>query len=319
MLSTNLCLIMEAAHVYGENELRDMCRTGILRNPKQVLPLESLAELCSDCLESVIKDNKLQMEEEELFECIVKYSEEKCRKDMLPVTPENQRLVLGKALQQIRFTQMNQEYFSDKVEPLGILTHSESKAVINYFLKPRTAVQPPFNMALRELHRIVIRFETHTAGWTYNYRNQADAIMFECDHDVQLHGVLTYGSSDGPKEFDARVTVLDANMAPNIMQVFKIKSDGQTKYYDCLFNNPVQIFNNRKFTIMLEINPGKTTFSGEDGQERVEKNGVTFKFTNSTLSLNNTRISRGQIPGLIFKVVNQDIYSGASNMVTDNV
>ena len=306
MMTSNLCLIMEAAHVFGENELREMCRTEILRDPKQVLPMESLAELCSDCLALVIKDNNLQMEEEEIFECIVKYSKEKCRKDSLPLTPENKRLVLGKALQEIRFTEMEKEYFVDKVEPLAILTQGESKAVIKYMLNPRKAEQPPFNMALRRLHRIVKRFETHSAGWTYNYRHEPDAIMFECDQDIELHGVLTYGSCDGPKQFDACIKVLEASK-PHVIQVYKITSDGHTKYYDCLFSSPVLVQRNTKYTVLLEMKPGRTTFYGENGQELVENAGVKFKFMNSSLSLNNTRISRGQIPGLIFKVENIDV------------
>ena len=304
MMKSNLCLSMEAAHVFGENELREMCRTEILRDPKRVLPTESLAELCSDCLALVISNDNLQMQEEEIFECIIKYSEEKCRRDSLPITPDNQRLVLGKALHEIRYKQMKKEYFSEKVEPLGILTAKESIGLIKYMLNLIAAVQP-FNMSLRCLHRIVKRFETHSAGWTFNYRNQADAIEFECDKDIELHGVLTYGSCEGPKQFDACIKVLEANK-PHVIQVFKIKSDGHTKYYDCLFSKQKFVKRNTKFTVMLEMKPGRTTFYGENGKEFVENAGVKFKFMNSSLSLNNTRISRGQIPGLIFKVANID-------------
>lgn len=300
MLTTNLCMIMEAAHVFIEKELWEMCRTGILRNPKQVFPRESLAELCSDCLESLLEDDKLRMEEEELFECVLKYSQQKCLKKMLPVTPEYQRLVLGKALQQIRFPLMNKEYFSDRVEPLELLTPSESKSVLKFFLKPESAAPLPFKTLPRDLHKIVLRFQRHDAGWTYSYRNLTDAITCQCTEDIQLHGVLIYGSCDGPKEFDAKITILETNKAPKVMQVFKTKSDGHTKYYECLFTNPVQIIRYRQFIIMLEMKSGKNTFCGENGLENVEQNGITFKFTRSDLSMNNTNTSRGQIPGLIY-------------------
>ena len=300
MMSSNPCLIMEAAHTFGESVLREMCRTEILRDPKQVLLTESLAELCSDCLAFVINDDNLQMEEEEIFECVMKYSEEKCRKDSLPLTPENRRSVLGKTLYEIRFPQMEKVYISDKVKPLGILTGEELKTLTDYMENPTEAIRLPFNAVHRRLHQIVKRFERHSAGWTYNYRNEPDAITFECDKDIELHGVLTYGSCDGPKVFDACIKVLKAD-TPQVIQVFKIKSDGHTKYYDCLFSTPMFVQRNKKYTVLLEMKPGRTTFYGENGNELVERSGVKFKFMNSSLSLNNTRVSRGQLPGLIFK------------------
>ena len=36
------------------------------------------------------------------------------------------------------------------------------------------------------------------------------------------------------------------------------------------------------------------------GLDQVEKGGLTFKFMNSTLSLNDTTHARGQIPGIIY-------------------
>lgn len=301
MQAHNLCMIMEAAHVFGEDELWEMCQNGILRDPRHVLPSETLVELCSDCLESIIKNDDLRLEEEELFECLLGYSVGKCQKEGLAVTPENQRKVLGKVLYQIRFTLMDDEYFTDKVQQTGLLTHEETGAVIRYFLNPQTANEPPFNTNPRSLHQIVKRFQSQNAGWVYNYRNNADAITFECDTDIQIYGVLQYGSSDGPKEFDAKITILETETkAAKVMQVFKIKSDGKMKYYDCLFNNPIQIRGGKRFTITLEMKPGKTTFFGEDGLDQVEKGGITFKFMNSTLSLNNTTHTRGQIPGIIY-------------------
>ena len=299
MKQGNLCLIMEASHIFGEPDLREKCRKDIIQNPKQVLPSETLAELCTECLESVIQDDDLRMEEEEIFEYMVKYSENKCLKEDLPVTPENQRKVLGKAIQQIRFTLMDKNYFSDVVEPSGLLKHDESVAVLKYFLNPQS-VPVPFSASHRNLHKIVKRFQTHYSGWTYNYRHNADAITCKCSEDIQILGVLTYGSSDRPKEFDAKISIKTAMNATKVMQVFKVKSNGSTKIYDCIFNRPVQIPKEEKFTIVLEMKPGKTTYFGEDGQEKVESEEVTFTFMHSTCSLNNTTCARGQIPGIIY-------------------
>ena len=42
MQAQNLCMIMKAADVFGEDELWEMCQNGILRDPRHVLPSETL-------------------------------------------------------------------------------------------------------------------------------------------------------------------------------------------------------------------------------------------------------------------------------------
>ena len=299
MLPENLCLIMEAAHIFGEPELRERSRNKILQNPKQVLTSDSLAELCSECLQSILEDNHLRLEEEEIFESVMKYSENICLHEQLPVTPDNQRKVLGKALQHIRFTLMDKTYFTDVVEPMGILKFDETLAVLKYFLNPQFS-STPFNTSRRNTYKIVNRFKTINSGWKYK-RNRIDAISCECSENIQIHGILIYTYCDGAKEFNAKVTILDhPTNTTKVMQIFKVESDGEMKSYECIFNNPIYIPKGEIFTICLAVKSGKTTYWGEDGQDTVDNDGVSFTFMNSSLSLNNTTCDRGQIPGIIY-------------------
>lgn len=59
------------------------------------------------------------------------WTESECQRQELPVSPENQRQVLGNALYLIRFPAMTREEFSIEVVPKGILNKEE---IISVFM-----------------------------------------------------------------------------------------------------------------------------------------------------------------------------------------
>lgn len=61
---------------------------------------------------AVLERDTLGIREVRLFSAVVRWSEAECQRQQLPVTPENKREVLGKALALIRFPLMTIEEFA---------------------------------------------------------------------------------------------------------------------------------------------------------------------------------------------------------------
>lgn len=59
-----------------------------------------------------------------------RWSEAECVRQQLPVTPENQRLVLGDALSLVRFPLMSKEEFTAGPAQSGVLNYSEASITI---------------------------------------------------------------------------------------------------------------------------------------------------------------------------------------------
>lgn len=55
-----------------------------------------------------------------------RWSEAECIRHQLPVTPENQRLVLGSAFSLVRFPLMSKEEFTAGPAQSGLLNYSEA-------------------------------------------------------------------------------------------------------------------------------------------------------------------------------------------------
>lgn len=61
---------------------------------------------------------------------MIRWSEAECGRHQLPITPENQRLVLGNALSLVRFPLMSKEEFTAGPAQSGLLNYSEVSIIV---------------------------------------------------------------------------------------------------------------------------------------------------------------------------------------------
>lgn len=60
-----------------------------------------------------------------MVKCYFRWSEAECVRQQLPVTPDNQRSVLGRAISLVRFPLMSMEEFASGPAQSGLLTDRE--------------------------------------------------------------------------------------------------------------------------------------------------------------------------------------------------
>jgi len=69
-----------------------------------------------------------------MLEFLCRWSEAECVRQQLPVTPENQRLVLGNALSLVRFPLMSKEEFTAGPAQSGLLNYSEASNILSIYI-----------------------------------------------------------------------------------------------------------------------------------------------------------------------------------------
>ncbi|XP_041372665.1 BTB/POZ domain-containing protein 6-like [Gigantopelta aegis] len=74
MTSDNVCVILEQAHVFDEQELKEKALTFILENGDVVLKSSGVTDLCHECLVEIVQAEELEADEQSVFEAVVAWN-----------------------------------------------------------------------------------------------------------------------------------------------------------------------------------------------------------------------------------------------------
>lgn len=306
MVPENVCTVLECADKNDDDQLWWKCFDFIKDNTTEVFKSDSLVDLCSQCLGDILRENEFSMQEEDIFEAVLRYGNKQCEITGTENTPFDIRNVLGDCLDHVRFPLMDPVYFVVNVDTLGILEDKDSLILNRYFLRKVLGLNPQcerFKTDKRKTLDMANRFTRIASGWTYK-RDNPDAICFECSRDILLRGVQIYGTCQTPGDLRASLKLFlgDRDTLELAERTVRLECDGNRKTWNILFENPVTIPNDTEFTLVLSCN-GSPTFYGENGQEKISTHdGVEFRFSNSKRSKNNTNITTGQIPVLVYEL-----------------
>ncbi|XP_041372617.1 BTB/POZ domain-containing protein 6-like [Gigantopelta aegis] len=135
MTAKNACFILEQAHIYEEEDLKEKALSCIRNNGNASLKSSDVVHLCRGCLSDVIQSDQLIVTEETVFESVMSWSESPCRSQGREVTPQNRRDALGDAVLHVRYPLMSQKYFVNKVSPTELLTALEDNKIMKYLTK----------------------------------------------------------------------------------------------------------------------------------------------------------------------------------------
>ena len=127
--------------MFDEPQLAALCLECIDKNTPEALTADGFTDIDIDTLSAVLDRDSLRIKENKLFDAVLRWSEAECQRQSLPVTVENQRSVLGRALDQIRFPLMTVEEFAQGPAQSGILTDRETVSLFLYFtVNPKPSV-----------------------------------------------------------------------------------------------------------------------------------------------------------------------------------
>lgn len=151
LTSDNAFLLLTQARLFDEPQLASVCLDTIDRFTTEALNADGFTDIDIDTLMIVLERDTLRVRESKLFQAVLRYvvmrslnilfiymlkflsrwSEAECVRQQLPVTPENQRHVLGNALSLVRFPLMSKEEFTAVPAQSGLLNYSEASIFYN--------------------------------------------------------------------------------------------------------------------------------------------------------------------------------------------
>lgn len=142
-----------------------------------------------------------------------------------------------------------------------------------------------------------------------NYGNQrSDCITFTISQPVLFHGVAVYKSKNLNDNWNILLMILEGEKSSSPLlkkQLFRVKNtveNAQNPMNSLIFDSPVEISNDKKYTLYLLIN-GSPTFKGINGEQSILEKGVVIRFFETIYSekepKNITGVNTGQIPLII--------------------
>lgn len=301
----NVCHQLEFAHIHNDDKLRDKCLKFIEEKPDQILEVENIVALCSECLTLIVTSDNISVNDEKLFELLLAYGRKKCEQQNIDPSVDNMRVVLGEAMHHIRYPLMSVDFFTDQVEPTGILSEKQCLVLYRYFQK-RQQNKPcdiqEFSAKPRKSMPVVYRFEETASEWG-NDGQKADAITFQCTEDIFIRSIQVYGTCFGPDKLHVSMRLVQEPYGAVVMtKSVTLETDGKQEVYDIRLEEPRKIKKGKDFTIIMKIK-GMPTFYGVKGKKEIEMENVKFTFTDSEKrSTNKTNVLRGQLPGFTYEL-----------------
>lgn len=304
--SDNAFMLLTQARLFDETPLAKMCMEMIDKHTAEALNAEGFTDVDLDTLSCVIERDTLRIREVALFQAVVRWSVAECHRRQLPVTSENQRQVLGRALHCIRFPLMTVEEFAQTAAQGGILTDRE---VVNLFLfftvnpKPSVGFLDVPRCCVTGKEQVVNRFQKIEGRWGYS--GTPDRIKFNVDRRIFVVGFGLYGSIHGPSEYQVTIQIIHCGsgkvMASNDTS---FQCDGSLNTFRVLFKEPVEIMPGVTY-IASACLKGVDSHYGAKGVRRIvhQSSGgcsITFQFTYAAGNNNGTSVEDGQIPEIIF-------------------
>ncbi|XP_031838768.1 BTB/POZ domain-containing protein 1 isoform X1 [Nomia melanderi] len=307
LTSDNAFLLLTQARLFDEPQLAAVCLDTIDRFTTEALNADGFTDIDIDTLKIVLERDTLRVRESKIFQAVLRWSESECIRHQLPVTPENQRFVLGTAFSLIRFPLMSKEEFTAGPAQSGLLNYAEVLSLFSYFIlnpKPVVEFQTMPRCCMTGKEQTVCRFQHTKSRWGYN--GTSDRIRFSVDRRIFLIGYGVYGSMHGPAIYEVLIELIHTASGKVIATNSTSFSCDDSKYtYRLMFKELAEILPNTIYTASATFK-GPYSYYGTKGLKTVmvdsdSGNGkVKFEFSIEAGDNNGTSTEEGQIPELIF-------------------
>ena len=300
----NACLLLSQSRLFEETSLTDRCWEVIDAQAELALASQGFTEIDSKTLRSILVRDSLNVSEISVFNALVAWATAECGRRKLPVTPENQRLVIDDIifLMRVHADAMSLENFANGPAQSSILTLKETNDIfLNYTASTKPELQ--FNCNPRKGLKVMICRRFQSSAYRSNqwrYRGRCDSIQFSVNKRIFVTGFGLYGSSKGGSNYNV---VMQLKKCGNILATNSTNffSDGSSDAFPVYFKNAVQIEPDNWYTASVILEGSELSFFGQDGLSEVSVAGqVSFQFQCSSESTNGTGVQGGQIPEILF-------------------
>ena len=308
--ASNVFAILPHAQKFEDKDLENRCWEVIEVHTEEALTSDDFVVIERSLMESVVKREKLNVKEVELFKAVDRWAEKKIEEQGIVTDGNAKRRIMGEEiLKEIRFPLMLEKEFASFVIDSNILNVQEVGVMMKHYnqvlTSPLPYLQSPRIVALKRVCRFN-NFKQHTAdgesgSWNYG-SGKPDNLVLILDKDVRLHGVQHFGREGC--EYTVFMEIKDATSKLSLAKKsgrYCSEKDSACIYYgfDVLFDTPVILESGEKYEISSMIR-GPQSWSGRQGQTCVNFEGINFSFSRSASPSNGTNEQCGQFPVFLF-------------------
>ena len=302
---SNVFSILPHAEKFEDKELENRCWEVIELQTAKAVTSDDFVTVEGSLLKSVVKRDRLNIKEVELFKAVDHWAKIKCEEEGLVPDGHVKRRIIGEeTLKEIRFPLMSQMEFASFVIDSSILNTQEICDMVKHYNKVLTSPLP-FAQSLRLGVAKLCRRFTHfkqsgKSSWAYPKRK--DSLCLQVNKSISLLGVQHFGCEGG--EYIVSTEISDVTRGASQVKIsgtYSCEKDIDHPYYgfDVLFNSRVNLEPGNLYKISSSIK-GPPSWYGEEGKIFFETAGVRFTVRNSEDSTNGTTTTIGQFAGFIF-------------------
>ena len=274
----NVLDVLDQATRFDEEDLKRHCWKVIQSNTSKVVASDSFNNISQMTMTKLLRRNKLNIPEVELFQAVLKWIDFQCSSKNLEPTSKNRRSVIGKAIYAFRFFSMSQTEFIEHVSKSGLLRSNEILPIYEKFLgtdSPALKWKYPNRKPGK-----MVRFSRFTGSMDHFLIRIVDpapqlsgCFTFSVDEDVLLLGVRLFGSH---VECEYQVT-LEVNEAKVTGEYVSEANQNNIPGFDVMLKNPIMVKKNDDVTINATIE-GPLNFYGTNVLPAVTRKGITVTF-----------------------------------------
>ena len=304
--ASNAFSILPQAQKFEDKDLEERCWSVIEWHTVEAVTSDDFVTLERSIVESVVKRERLNVKEVDLFEAVDRWANRAVKRQGL--TPDGypgevKRKILGEEiLKSVRFPLMSQEEFDSVVSDRNILTKEEIGLMFKHYSDVHFKSPLPFMASPRiwSIHRCyrfaVVKPPGGIIGpWIQNGRSRY-TLKLTVNKPVKLYGVQHFGSEGG--QYTVSLEVKDARSGCSLVQqsvsCSSVKDEKHAFYgFDVMFDRLVFLEQDRVYKI-VSIAEGPVSWYGENREESDDFQGIQFSF-----DFSGTTTNRGLLPALL--------------------
>ena len=198
--ASNVFSILPHAQMFEDKYLETQCWEVIEVHTEEALTSDDFVATERSLVESVVKREKLNVKEVELFMAVDRWAEKKIEEQGIVTDGNAKRRIIGEEiLKEIRSPLMLEKEFASFVIDSNILNMQEVGVMIKHYNQVQTSplpyLQSPRIVVLKRVCRFKY-FTPHSATGTtgmWSYSAVPDNLVLDLNKDVRLHGVQHFG------------------------------------------------------------------------------------------------------------------------------
>jgi hypothetical protein len=336
MKPENVLNILEQAILFDEKDLETKCWQVIEWRTSKVVSSENFVNIKQTTLASLLKRNRLDVTEVQLFQTVLKWIDHQCSQKGLELTTENRRSVIGDAVYDLRFIAMNQGEFATHVSKSGLLIAEELVPIYEKINK-LDAPLLKWKLPKREIETFtasnerirISRFPRQSqkvcsTHWQYgpnqsndfvfggHYKEmpqtERDYLSFSVDQCALFVGVRFFAESEVPQYRQYNNTYC-VKMSINGSSTEDMRLASYTPQknvngisgFDVMLKSPILVRKDEVVKMEAQISGPPSPF-GRYGKSEVKVKGVTVRFYDSDICSTRTCVSQGQFHEIILSV-----------------